>query len=139
MEVKARKRQTQTPARLSPLRIRRLLEAADSAAARDEDQGALSEIAARYDVTNISPQEMDSLCQELYSGGWIGFGDQALLSLPGRTGDTTLSRNYLQAWQRVIDAQPADSSPRQSEPLRRARRILTILSNLAELSADGRD
>lgn len=131
MEVTAASSPKRRSRSVSPLRIGRLLDAAQNRASSDLDGAALKEIATRYDVNALRLDEIDSLCQELYIGGWIGYQDQALLALPARNlPGSSQPCDYLSTWEQLIDAQ--EHSGRQ-EPLRRAKRILTILSNLAAL------
>lgn len=119
-----------------PLRIRRLTDVATAESTEDIASEALAEIASRYDVTSLTSDEMDALCQELYVGGWIGFQDRALLCLPGRSRTNAAeSCNYLQAWRRTLDSHA--SRGLGAESLRHARRILNILTNLHALA--GRD
>ncbi len=131
MEVTAASNSKRRSRGVSPLRIRRLLDAAQVRASSDRDGAALKEIASRYDVKALRLDEVDSLCQELYCGGWIGYQDQALLALPGRDlPRSSQTCDYLSTWEQLIDAH--EHSGRQ-EPLRHAKRILTILSSLAAL------
>lgn len=133
MDVIASKSRRVNARRQRPLRIRCLTDAAPADGLEDLPSEALAEIAARYDVTSLTSDEMDALCQELYVGGWIGFQDRALLCLPGRNRTNAAERcNYLQAWQRTMESHA--SRGLGAESLRHARRILNILTNLRALA-----
>jgi hypothetical protein len=99
-------------------------------------QGLLG-IAARYDVTNISPKQMASLGQDLYHSGAISMQDAALLSFqppqagvvgPNPSPDTDV--DYYARWEKQLttDAKSGDASAVSSD-----QRMLNILGNLVAL------
>ncbi len=91
----------------------------------------IREIASRYDVRNLRAADMDSLSQELYSIGAIGFQDRALLSLQGTDLPDQQLRDYIEIWQETVCRHESFGVNRQA--VQRAERLLKILLHIDQL------
>jgi hypothetical protein len=106
---------------------------------------SLSDIAKKYDVENISPEEMAQMSQELYDNNHISLKTHALLSFQPELGDfdailaqktgtssSSLSnqrRNFLQEWEDRLQ-----SKQDEGLAIENTKEIVNLLQNLSALS-----
>jgi hypothetical protein len=108
---------------------------------------SLSDIAKKYDVENISPEEMAQMSQELYDNNHISLKTHALLSFQPELGDfdailaqktgtssssSSLSnqrRNFLQEWEDRLQ-----SKQDEGLAIENTKEIVNLLENLKALS-----
>jgi hypothetical protein len=108
---------------------------------------SLSDIAKKYDVENISPEEMAQMSQELYDNNHISLKTHALLSFQPELGDfdailaqktgtssssSSLSnqrRNFLQEWEDRLQ-----SKQDEGLAIENTKEIVNLLQNLSTLS-----
>ncbi|HEY3433452.1 MAG TPA: hypothetical protein VGK09_13000 [Rhodocyclaceae bacterium] len=103
---------------------------------------SLADIAKKYDVRNMSPQEMATMSQELYQSGTISFQDHALLSfqpelspqanqvLPGLGDQADTPKDFIAQWETQLQTHEklGDVTSTKND-----QRMLNILGNLAAL------
>ena len=106
---------------------------------------SLYDIAKKYDVENISPEEMAQMSQELYDNNHISLKTHALLSFQPELGDfdailaqkmgtssSSLSnqrRNFLQEWEGRLQ-----SKQDEGFAIENTKEIVNLLQNLKALS-----
>lgn len=106
----------------------------------------VSNIAKKYDVTNISPRDMANLSGELYQTGNITFKQHAMLSfqielnpsydstigkLTGKVSQPDTSRNFLSEWQDKLEHSVRTHMP--VEMIQLNKECVSILENLDAL------
>jgi len=102
---------------------------------------SLSDIAEKYDVENISPQEVVQLSRELYQNGYISLLTHGIISsqpevgtdfegiLAQQTGADTQTRNYLQEWKDQLEIKGLSH-----DEIAMTKEVISLLENLKALS-----
>ncbi|WP_020588897.1 hypothetical protein [Desulfobacter curvatus] len=117
--------------------------ASSDTTSQQSETRSLSDIAKKYDVENISPEEMAQMSQELYDNNHISLKIHALLSfqpelgdfdaiLAQKTGTSSLSnqrRNFLQEWEDRLQ-----SKQDEGLAIENTKKIVNLLQNLSALS-----
>ncbi|WP_321491860.1 hypothetical protein [uncultured Desulfobacter sp.] len=111
---------------------------------------SLSDIAKKYNVENISPEEMAQMSQELYDNNYISLKTHALLSFQPELGDfdailaqktgtssssSSLSnqrRNFLQEWEDQL--QTGIKAGLSQDEMAETKKVISLLENLKALS-----
>lgn len=114
----------------------------DSVVTHLETAEAVSELAGKYNVRNMSPREMSVMSHELYQNGAISFQDHALLSFqselgagyPGATNQADTPKDFIAHWEQQLKLheEHGEASFAQHD-----RRILNILGNLEAMFLSG--
>lgn len=106
----------------------------------------IADIAAEYDVRNISPRDMAAMSLSLYESGHISFKTHALLSFQPELHpeyDATLGkisgvpaqpdekRDFIQVWEKKLESQKRYAAP--AEQIKNTEEVLNLLRNLAAL------
>ena len=121
--------------------------ASSDTTSQQSETRSLSDIAKKYDVENISPEEMAQMSQELYDNNHISLKTHALLSFQPELGDfdailaqktgtssssSSLSnqrRNFLQEWEDRLQ-----SKQDEGLAIENTKEIVNLLQNLSALS-----
>jgi hypothetical protein len=106
----------------------------------------IGEIAAEYDVRNISPRDMVELSESLYGAGHISFETHAMLSFQPELHpeyDSTLgrmsgsparpdeARDFIQVWEDMLEEKKDAAAP--AEQIKLTEEVLNVLRNLAAI------
>jgi hypothetical protein len=98
-------------------------------------QAQLASIGSRYDVTNMSSKEMESMAGELKDSGQINFTEYLSLTLvitpPEGTHDTNAKINYLDQFKNQLEFSKLDTV-NQNSHTQMLEKLTSLLQNLQD-------
>jgi len=98
-------------------------------------EAQLASIGSRYDVTNMSSKEMESMAGELKDSGQINFTEYLSLTLvitpPGGTHDTSAKINYLDQFKNQLEFSRLDTANKNGHT-QMLEKLTSLLQNLQD-------